>query len=88
MTELSSDTVLTRAPSLSVDLGPPTTIRVGKKQLASVPNALAILEEFAHGAVPLRFFGQPEQVKPVEKLTIVYTYRVQSQVPGIEIVAS
>ncbi|MFN2602793.1 MAG: 50S ribosomal protein L11 methyltransferase [Gemmatimonadaceae bacterium] len=48
MTELSSDTVLTRAPSLSVDLGPPAIIRVGKKRLASVPNALAILEEFAH----------------------------------------
>lgn len=47
MTDLSSDTVLTRAPSLNVDLGPPTIIRAGKKQLASVPNALAILEEFA-----------------------------------------
>ena len=47
MTDLSSDTVLKRAPSLSVDLGPPTTIRGGKKQLASVPNALAIQEEFA-----------------------------------------
>src|SRR5260221_1743248 len=47
-TDLSADTVLTRAPSLSVDLGPPTIIRVGKKQLASVPNAIAILEEFEH----------------------------------------
>jgi len=47
MAELSSDTVLRRAPSLSVDLGEGTIIRVGKKQVAAMPYALAILEEFA-----------------------------------------
>ena len=47
MAELSSDTVLRRAPSLSVDLGQGTIIRVGKKQVAAVPYALTILEEFA-----------------------------------------
>jgi len=47
MTDLSSDTILQRAPSLSVDLGPPTIVRVGSRKVASVPNALAILEEFA-----------------------------------------
>ena len=47
MAELSSDTVLRRAPSLSVDLGEGTIIRVGKKHVGTVPYALTILEEFA-----------------------------------------
>ncbi len=47
MTDLSSDTILQRAPSISVDLGPPTIVRIENRKVASVPNALAILEEFA-----------------------------------------
>jgi hypothetical protein len=47
MTDLSSDTILQRAPSLSIDLGPPMIVRLGNRRVASDPNALAILEEFA-----------------------------------------
>lgn len=47
MAELSSDTVLRLAPSVSVELGESTTIRVGKKRVGAMPNALTILEEFA-----------------------------------------
>lgn len=47
MAELSSDTILQRAPSLNVELGADTMIRVGETRIPAGPNVLAILEAFA-----------------------------------------
>lgn len=48
MAELTSDTVLQRAPLMNVELGPNTTIRVDGREVAVGANVLPILEAFAH----------------------------------------
>ena len=48
MAELSSDTVLQRAPHLNVELGPNTIIHVGGRQVPAASHVLPILEAFSH----------------------------------------
>lgn len=47
MADLSSDTVLRRAPSLTVELGTNTIVRVGDRRIPVGGNILPILETFA-----------------------------------------
>lgn len=48
MAELSSDTVLQRAPHLNLELGPSTIIQVGGRQIPAGTHVLPILEAFTH----------------------------------------
>src|SRR5687768_15104309 len=48
MAELSSDTVLQRAPHLNVELGPNTIIHAGGRQIPAANHVLPILEAFSH----------------------------------------
>jgi len=48
MAELSSDTILQRAPSLNVELGANTIIHVAGQRVYGGANALNILQAFAH----------------------------------------
>lgn len=48
MAELSSDTVLQRAPHIDVEFGSTTIIRVAGRQIAVGSNVLPILEAFTH----------------------------------------
>jgi hypothetical protein len=48
MAELSSDTILQRAPQMNVELGPTTIIHVGGRQIAVGGHILPILDAFEH----------------------------------------
>jgi hypothetical protein len=48
MPELNADTVLQLAPSLTIEAGETTMIRVGEKMIAATPDVFAILGVFTH----------------------------------------
>jgi len=48
MAELNSETVLQLAPALTLQLGSPSTIHLGGRQINAPSNVLAILDAFSH----------------------------------------